>query len=166
MNLTLANNLYLDSKKQKGLINTHFVQNEETKFFGVLLSLDVKPEIHIFNSLESSFRFGENKDLYYSFLQDETNGLFIIEREGHNQNHFIGGRNIYNINNEWNLFLNSKNDIAVQKNKSPFTTIRFRYFPKNKYFFVKLSYLYYCLRNHSFTTKDDLETKFKSLIIQ
>lgn len=160
MNIKLGRTLNLDSKNLRGVMD--FDKDLEMKFFGVRLNINSKPEIYNFDCVESLFQFGENKDNLYCYLQYDENHVFILEKD-RNQN-FIGEKNVYNINNEWNLFLNSKKNIVVQQNKSPIITSYFRNFSQNEYFFVSLSYLYYCLRNYSFNSKIDLETKFKSLI--
>jgi hypothetical protein len=137
-------------------------ENKEIKLFGVKLFINSIPEVYNFDSIESLFQFGENIDNYYCYLQYNLNQIFLLEKDA-NQD-ITQRRNIYNINKEWNLFLNSKGNIVVQQNISPRITSTFKRFPQDEYFFVSLSYLYYCLRNHSFKSKIDLQTKFESLI--
>jgi hypothetical protein len=80
------------------------------------------------------------------------------------EENIIGGNNIYNISLEWNLFINSKNDIVVQQDKRPITTAYFRNFPTNENFLIYLSYLYYSIRNNTFENKDELKAKFESVL--
>ena len=161
MNFYIGRTIYIDNKSSIKLRIFDFENNNELEFIGVKLDIKFKPEIYTFDSVKNLFEFGENRDNYFCFLKTK-NEIYTLEKESNES--IIGGINIYNINSNWNLFVNSYNNIVVQQNKKPFTTAYFRHFPSTQIFFIHLSYLYYCLRNYDFENKEDIKSKFESVL--
>ncbi len=161
MNLYVGRTIYLDDKSSIRLRSFDFESNSKIEFIGVKLDIKYKPEIYTFDCVKKLFEFGQNRDNYFCFLKTE-NEIYTLEMESNES--IIGGINIYNINSNWNLFVNSFENIVVQQNEKPFITAYFRNFPTTQDFFIHLSYLYYCLRNYDFENKEDIKSKFEAVL--
>ncbi|MGQ7944802.1 hypothetical protein [Flavobacterium sp. WC2509] len=162
MKLKIGRSFNLDSKTSESLEEFDLRNLKLINFIGIRLFIIGNPEIHYFNSLEKLLQFGRNLDNFFSYMSIEDENIYVLEKI--DEENIIGSKNIYNISLEWNLFINSKNNIVVQQNKQPITTAYFRNFPTNENFLIHLSYLYYCVRNNTFENKEDIKAKFKSLL--
>lgn len=151
-----------ESGEMLGLVNSDSYLKNDNKYYCVELNLMGGHLISEFFDLEAIIKYKKKHDLIYRFIENkniETHNITALHQIS-GSNKIVGYHNYYGIGDNWKLFINSKDDIALQHNYLNISTIRFRNFNIENNFFICLACLIYTLTNFSYETETELKSAF------